>query len=78
MFYSAFFIDDDSDRNGIEPVLGKDRIDPRNQIFVSRIILNAHWDIAPARPRFGASFRGQLHLVQVEHQALQQLGVAAG
>ena len=78
VFYLAFFIDDDSNRNRIEPVLGENRINPRNHVLVPRIILNAHWDIAATRPRRGVGFRGQLHLVEVEHQALQQLRILAG
>src|ERR1700731_3391698 len=50
MFYLAFFVDDDPDRNRIEPALGENRIDPRNHVLTLRVILNAHWNIAPAPP----------------------------
>ena len=57
VFYLAFFIDDDADRNRVEPVLGKDRIDPRDHVFVACIIFDANRDIArrPCPPSDSAS-----------------------
>ena len=71
MFYFAFLVDNDSHRNRIESMLGENRIHSRNQITTVGIILNADWYIAAAGSSRGIGFRGQLHLIQIEHQTLQ-------
>ena len=42
VFYFAVLVDDDSDRNRIVPMLGKNRADPRDYALVIRIILDAN------------------------------------
>ena len=56
----------------------KTGINPRDHVFVTGVILDAHRESAPARPCRGIGFRGQLHLIHIRDQVLQQFGVAAG
>src|SRR6267154_661843 len=69
--YFAFFIDDDSHGNRVEPVFGKYRVNPLYYVFLPCIILDAYRDTASARSSGGTGFRRQLHLVHVKDQTFQ-------
>ena len=42
MLYLVVSLDDDSDRKRIEPMVGKDRLEARDYIFITRVILEAN------------------------------------
>src|SRR5258707_3556768 len=43
----ASLVDNDSDRNCVEPVLGEDRINPRNHVLVAGVVLDTHREPFP-------------------------------
>jgi hypothetical protein len=47
VFYPAIFVDNNPDRNRIEPVLSEYRVNPSDHVFLARVVFAAHGDSAP-------------------------------
>jgi len=78
VLYLAFLVDDDSDRNRVKPMFGKNRVNPCDHVFIANVVLDANRDSAPTTSAAGTGFLRQLHPVHVQDQALQQFAVTAG
>src|SRR5271163_1141711 len=50
VLHLTLFVDDDAHGNGVEAAFGEKRIHFLHDVFVARVVLDAHWDVTAARP----------------------------
>src|SRR5580693_3271905 len=74
----AFFINDDPHGNGVESALRENRIFSLDDVLVACVILDAHRDVAAARPRNDSRLLRQVHRAHLLDKTLYQLCVATG
>lgn len=62
VLYLAFLVNDDSDRNRVKPMFGKNKVNPCDHVFVANVVLDANGDSAPPPPPLGLASSGNLIL----------------